>query len=88
MHELEGYRKIRATDLPLETQTRLRNLLRHELTVAMMRSVMDRPPELDLAEIEMVLRPGQLLRDFDVAAECSTCGTCGTCVTCVTCVTS
>jgi hypothetical protein len=84
MKELDGYRKLRATDLDEQQQAALRRALQHDLAAAMVRAVRESPPEIDLADVEVVLTSvgGG---GWQVAADC---GTCGTCVTCVTCLTS
>jgi hypothetical protein len=83
-----GYRKARASELPAAEQERLRNVLRQELAEQMVRAVRADPPEVDLSQIDIVLRPGQEVGDWDAVAECSTCSTCGTCSTCSTCGTA
>jgi hypothetical protein len=86
--EREGFRKARASELPASEQERLRNVLRQELAESMVRAVRADPPEIDLTQIDIVLRPGQEVGDWDAVAECSTCSTCGTCSTCSTCGTA
>lgn len=87
-YDEQGYRKVVATSLPREEQARLRSLLRQELTEALVKTIRAEPPEVDLSQVELVLRPGQEVADWDVVAECSTCSTCGTCGTCSTCGTA
>lgn len=84
----QGYRKLAATELPREEQARLRNLLRQELTEALVKTIRAEPPDVDLAQVELVLRPGQELAGWDVVANCGTCSTCSTCGTCGTCSTA
>jgi hypothetical protein len=86
--EGESYRKIQATALPRAEQERLRRALRHDLTEMLIKSVRDNPPDIDLADIELVLRPGQQIDDWNVVADCGTSGICLTCITCGTCGTS
>jgi hypothetical protein len=50
----------------------------------MMRQIRTNPPNVDLAQIDVILRPGETVDLFSAAADCGTCGTCVTCVTCVT----
>ena len=83
-----GYRKISALELPPEKQAQLRNILRHELTEALLQSIRENPPNIDLAEVQLVLRPEQQFADWSVVADCGTCGTCSTCGTCGTCGTT
>ena len=82
--ETEGYRKVLASELSRSEQERLRAALREELAEALITSIKADPPDVNLAEIELVLRPGREIDDWNVAADCGTCGTCGTCVTCIT----
>jgi hypothetical protein len=84
--EVEGYRTFRASELPERERERLRQTLRHDLTAAMVRQVAEHPPDLVLSEIELVLRPAELISKFNAAAaeECVTCITCITCITCDT----
>ncbi len=79
--EYEGYRKIRAVDLTRPQQERLRRVLQRELTEALIRSIRASPPEIDIAEVQLVLRPGQGVGDGGTVADCVTCITCVTCVT-------
>jgi hypothetical protein len=83
-----NFKKVRATELPKREQERLRNVLREELTEALIKTLRSEPPEVDLGQIDVVLRPGQQLGDWDVVADCSTCSTCSTCGTCGTCQTA
>ena len=86
--EVEGYQKILASELPRETQGKLRQTLRQELTEAMVESILKVPPTVDLSQVELVLRPGQQIEEWDAVKDCATCGTCGTsdggCGTCGT----
>jgi len=82
--EFEGYRVFKANELPQSEQKRLRQTLRHELTEFLVRAIKSSPPEIDLAEIELILRPGQEISDWNEAADCITCITCITCDTCST----
>jgi hypothetical protein len=84
----QGYMRVRATELPESEQARLRNVLRQELAEALVKAVRAEPPEVDLAQVDLVLRPGQALSEWDVVANCGTCSTCGTCGTCSTCGTA
>ena len=86
--EINGYRDFVASDLPKKEQERLRLALQRDLMEAMVRAVREKPPEVDLSQIELVLRPGENLASFNVAADCGTCGTCGTGGGCGTCGTS
>ena len=86
--ECEGYRKIRASELPRVEQERLRRLLRLELAEAMIKSLQADPPHIDLTEVEVVLRPEQEVAGWNVMADCGTCVTCVTCGTCGTCGTA
>ena len=83
-----GYKILKANSLPDKQQKRLRNVLREELTEAMIAAVVDNPPEIDLSSVELVLRPNQELSNWSVAEDCGTCGTCATsgggCGTCGT----
>jgi len=85
---IEGFRDFKASELPRTEQARLRRELQHDLVEAMVRTIKRNPPQVDLSEIELVLRPGVSLESFDVAADCGTCGTCGTGGGCGTCGTS
>ncbi len=82
--EVQGYKKIEASQLPEKKKEELRLLLQHDLTEALIKAIKSNPPDVDLAKIELVLRPGQAISDINVAASCGTCGTCVTCVTCIT----
>jgi len=86
--EVDGYTKFRASALPAEQQERLRKVLKHELVSAMIQAVRANPPEVDLAGVELVLRPGQTVGDWSPVADCGTCGTCGTSGGCGTCGTT
>src|SRR4051812_39427185 len=82
------YRKVKASELPAAEQDRLRNVLRKELTDALIKAVRAEPADVDLAKIEVMLRPGQGVAQWHAAADCNTCSTCGTCATCSTCATA
>lgn len=82
--DYEGYRKISASDLPVEEQERLRRVLRMELTEAMIRSIHSDPPVPDLAATHIILGPAMEESLAGNTALCLTCGTCGTCGTCLT----
>jgi hypothetical protein len=84
----EGYRKVKASELPAAEQERLRAVLRQELTEALIRAVRAEPADVDLAQVEVMLRPGQGLAQWNAVADCNTCSTCGTCATCSTCATA
>jgi hypothetical protein len=84
----EGFTDFKASKLPKAEQGRLRRALQHDLVEAMVRAIQQNPPDVDLSDIELVLRPGVNLENFDVAADCGTCGTCGTGGGCGTCGTS
>jgi hypothetical protein len=86
--EINGYSDFAASDLPKTEQDRLRLALQRDLVEAMVRAVKEKPPDVDLSQIELILRPGEDLASFNVAADCGTCGTCGTGGGCGTCGTS
>jgi len=86
--EVEGYRDFAATALPQREQEKLRAALQRDLLAAMVQAVRKNPPQVDLSNIELVLRPGTTAANFNVAADCGTCGTCGTSGGCGTCGTS
>jgi hypothetical protein len=86
--EIDGFRDFTASDLPQTEQQRLRLALQSDLVDALVRAVKEKPPEVDLSQIELVLRPGETPASFSVAADCGTCGTCGTGGGCGTCGTS
>jgi hypothetical protein len=86
--KIEGFTDFRASELPKTEQDRLRKVLQHDLVEAMVRAIKQNPPQVDLSQIELVLRPGVSADNFDVAADCGTCGTCGTGGGCGTCGTS
>ena len=79
----DGYRKMKASDLPPIEQERLRRALQHDLMEAMIRAIRDDPPQVDLGKVEVVLKPHEAVGDFTrhAAADCVTCVTCITCVT-------
>lgn len=85
---IEGFRTIKATELQDLQRERLRRTLQAELTEAMIKAVKENPPMIDLSEIDLILKPGQIIDDWDVTADCGTCGTCGTHGGCGTCGTS
>jgi hypothetical protein len=72
------YQKVQATNLSREQQEQLRNVLRHELTETLIRTIKANPPDVNLEDIEIVLRPGQHIDDWNVLQNCETCSTCGT----------
>jgi 5'-deoxynucleotidase YfbR-like HD superfamily hydrolase len=80
----EGYRKIQASELPRQEQERLRRALQHDLAEALIKEIKTVPPEIDLSEVELVLKPEQDIADWDAVADCITCLTCVTCGTCGT----
>lgn len=82
--EIQGYKKFRATELPWEEQEQMRKAFQHDLTNELIRFIKANPPDVDLAEIELVLRPGQEIDDWHDVADCITCLTCVTCGTCGT----
>lgn len=84
----EGYQTFRANELSLVEQERLRRLLQRELVEAMIRAVRDKPPTINLVEVELILRPNQDSNDWSTVADCGTCGTCGTSGGCGTCGTT
>jgi hypothetical protein len=81
------FKKFAAKELPPAEAEKLRNILRHDLTEAMIRSIKANPPEIDLSEVEVVLGPDKKLDEFDAVKDCLTCVTCVTCDTCATCIT-
>jgi hypothetical protein len=82
--ESSGFRKMRADELTPKKKDELRKSLQVDLTQALIRSIKSEPPELDLSTIKLILKPGQKIADWTVAADCGTCGTCKTCGTCRT----
>jgi len=78
---------VRASSLPEAKQEEIRNAYRHEMTEALVKYVRAHPPDVDIDDVRIVMKPNQALEDWDIA-QCSTCGTCNTCDTCGTCATS
>ncbi len=76
-----GFRKFTADQLPAEERERLRNVLQHDLTAALIQSIKANPPDVNLADIDLILRPNQEIADWSIAADCWTCLTCWTCWT-------
>ena len=86
--EYEGYRQMKASEIPRGEQERLRKALQHDLTEALIKSIRANPPNIELAAIELVLRPGQSVTEWSASTDRASCVTCITCITCDTCVTS
>jgi hypothetical protein len=84
----EGYRKVRASQLPPAEQERLREVLRKQVTDALITAIRAEPADIDVTKIDVVLEPGQHPEQWRVVGDCSTCSTCQTCATCTTCVTA
>lgn len=80
----DQYRKVRANQLPVKEQQRLKHLLQQELAEALVQSVRTNPPKIDLADLEVVLHQRDVRSEFGESASCLTCITCVTCDTCGT----
>jgi hypothetical protein len=86
--EDKGYKKVKASELTESDRRQLHDALRHDLTEQLISSIKANPPDVNLAQIDVVLRPGQELAGWSLVADCGTCSTCSTCSTCGTCGTS
>ena len=82
--DVAGYKRFRASELRREEQERLNSVIQYDLVEALISQISTEPVDIDLAEIELVLRPGQDITDWTVEKDCGTCATCHTCATCGT----